>query len=239
MASDGRLHPASTTTNKNTAHVGDPGSSPFAPCKEKGRSMSASGWIAGLSALVLMGGSAEAGRLEPPGPPAPTMKSLDEIPSWSQALPANDTGDPCNSSRFKCVLQTVAQLEGAAVLDRETGLVWERTPDTTKRTWFNAVSYCYSKSVGNRKGWRLPTIEELESLMDPSVPYPGPTLPSGHPFAIVSSPNYWSSTTFASPLFTTGAWFMALEGGESYDLKDNANIDVWCVRGGHGHDGRQ
>ena len=188
--------------------------------------MSLSGWSAGLAALVLFCGSQTASaqnKLEPTAPPGPTMKTLDEIPpTWSQTLPA--------AQRFVLVLGDVA------VLDKETGLVWERTPDTTKRNWFQAASNCYSKSVGNRKGWRLPAIEELESLMDPSVPYPGPTLPSGHPFAIVSSPNYWSSTTFAE--FTTGAWFMSLEGGETYDVKVSSNIEVWCVRGGHGHDGQ-
>jgi len=195
--------------------------------------MSLSGWIVGLSALVLMGGSAEAGRLEPPGPPAPTMKSLDEIPSWSQALPANDTGDPCNSSRFKCVLQTVAQLEGAAVLDRETGLVWERTPSAGLFDWNDAQSHCNELIVGNRMGWRLPTVQELTSLAEPTGPL---GLPSGHPFSSAPVTGAWSATTRANN--ATCGWnvIFAFPGNlGTCSLKINPDR-TWCVRGGQGVD---
>lgn len=72
--------------------------------------------------------------------------------AWSQKLPA--------SARFQLVL------DNDAVLDKETGLVWEKSPDTTTRHWANATIYAYQKTVGGRKGWRLPTVEELASLVD-------------------------------------------------------------------------
>ncbi len=78
---------------------------------------------------------------------------LDNIPpAWSEILPAAD--------RFKLVMSS------AAVLDRETGLVWEQSPDTTTRTWQFAHVHCNQKTVGNRKGWRLATNQELASLVD-------------------------------------------------------------------------
>ena len=101
-------------------------------------------------------------------------------PAWYQKLPA--------AERFQLVP------DDAAVLDKETGLVWEKSPDTTTRTWATASAYAYSKTVGGRKGWRLPTVEELASLVDPTTI---PVLPSGHPFTNVRSGHYWSATTTA------------------------------------------
>ena len=83
------------------------------------------------------------------------------------------------SKRFQSVL------DGEAVLDKETGLVWEKSPDTTTRTRVDALYYAYSKNVGGRGGWRLPKAEELRTLIDPTQR--NPALPSGHPFTNVQS----------------------------------------------------
>jgi hypothetical protein len=157
---------------------------------------------------------------------AMTFTVLSTSPTWHQILPSND-GTQCNSSRFKCVMNN------QAVLDRETGLVWERSPDTTVRDWTFACAICYRREVANRKGWRLPTIEELASLVDNDIP--NPTLPTGHSFINVQSNWYWSSATHAD--YTSSAWVVSFLGGDvAYDNKSNDHY-VWCVRGGHGHDG--
>ena len=55
-----------------------------------------------------------------------------------------------------------------AVLDRETGLVWELNTDVNvTHTWDGAVMHCYGATIGGRKGWRLPTISELMTLVEP------------------------------------------------------------------------
>lgn len=99
-------------------------------------------WLWLLTALVIpvgYAGLAMTGSLEPTTPPGPTMKTLDEIPpAWSQKLPA--------AQRFVLVL------DGEGVLDKETGLVWERSPDTTQRPWIDAIYYAYGKNVGGRGG---------------------------------------------------------------------------------------
>ena len=81
-------------------------------------------------------------------------------PSWDQTLPS--------ATRFI----VLSNFGGQAVLDRETGLVWERSPDTTELNWILASSSCNKRAIGGRKGWRLPGIQELASLIDPSVPSP-------------------------------------------------------------------
>src|SRR5215813_14635404 len=78
-------------------------------------------------------------------------------PSWDQTLPSN--------TRFI----VLSNMNSAAVLDRETGLVWERSPDTELHTWVGALGHCLNSHLGGRMGWRLPSINELASLVDPTV----------------------------------------------------------------------
>jgi hypothetical protein len=148
-------------------------------------------------------------------------------PSWDQTLQC-DT--PATCPRFI----VLTNFSSNAVLDRETGLVWERSPDTNTRDWLFAHLYCNQRSVGNRKGWRLPTIQELASLIDPSVAFPGPTLPVGHPFTNVQSSGYWSATT--SPAVASDAWVASLRDGGVFVVVKSLSLFVWCARGGQGVD---
>jgi len=150
------------------------------------------------------------------------QSTLGQIPpAWSQILPAAD--------RFQLVMG------GAAVLDRETGLVWEQSPSTSLFSWLNAQLHCNTLATGGRLGWRLPTIQELASLVDQNNPG-GDYLPPGHPFSIVL-PAYWwiwSATTTAGN--ASVAWFVYLKlGGVSSSDKTDL-FYVWCVRGGQGVD---
>jgi hypothetical protein len=148
------------------------------------------------------------------------------FPSWDQQIN--------NPNRFK-VLEDFA---GAAVLDRETGLVWEQSPEGTKskptpiQDWFHAHGYCNFLTVGGRNGWRLPTIQELASLVDPTKSRPA--LPSGHPFSNVRSESYWSATTTARD--TEWAWHADFAFSGVFNLLKIARLHVWCVRGGQGVD---
>jgi hypothetical protein len=184
-----------------------------------------------LLAITVLAPPLLAGDLDPPGPPAPTMKTLDQIPpTWDQTLQSSNstTPDGCNSSRFKCVLA------GTAVLDKETGLVWEKSPNTTPRNWDSAWSHCVQRTVGSRKGWRLPTIQELASLVDPAAS--NPALPAGHPFTSVQLYAYWSSTIYPYDGGLFAAW---LDSGSISPYTKTVNtIYTWCVRGGRGSEGQ-
>jgi hypothetical protein len=117
------------------------------------------------------------------------------------------------------------------VLDKETGLVWERNPDIITRGWVPAGSHCYRREVANRKGWRLPTIEELASLADNDNS--DPALPTDHPFSNVQASNYWSITT------TPGGsgYAVAFLDGDVDGFGKSSTFYAWCVRGGQGHGG--
>ncbi len=70
--------------------------------------------------------------------------------------------------------------------------------------------------------------------MDPSVPVPGPTLPSGHPFSNVQTSVYWSATTSASD--TNFAWVVNFSDSIVIDYGKASSYFAWCVRGGQGVD---
>ena len=182
-----------------------------------------------IAAGIFFADLAVAGSLEPTGPPAPTMIPLDELPTtWSRILPANDgEADGCNSSRFKCVMG------GAAVLDGETGLTWARNANLYGGTtsWDNAIQYCVNFTLGNRKGWKLPTREQLASLLDFSISG-SPKLPSGHPFTNVQT-YYWSSNESETDM--GDAWYVDFSTGGlvAWGKGTSGEISVWPVRGGN------
>jgi hypothetical protein len=138
-------------------------------------------------------------------------------PNWDKALPS--------AQRFV----VLASFNNDAVRDNNTGLVWEKSPQTATATWNGARFTCINKNVGGQKGWRLPSIPDLASLIDPSVAPPGPTLPSGHPFHNIQSAGYWSATTSAED--ASDAWFVYFgRGFVDHDSKTHTG-HAWCVRG--------
>lgn len=158
--------------------------------------------------------------------------------NWDKKLDStNGEANGCNSDRFTCVL------DGTAVRDNETGLVWERSPSTTPYEWYLAYLECSShREVGGRKGWHLPVAEQLASLVDMSGTgvdkYGNPvTLPNGHPFQNVLSGFYWTATT--NPRFPQFAVDVVFSNGNVGDglNKSNNLLHTWCVRGGQSIDG--
>ena len=115
------------------------------------------------------------------------------------------------------------------VLDRETGLVWEREPHATERTFTAACNYCYDLNKGGRMGWRLPAIEELTSLVDEAQLE---RLPKDHPFTVSTTNRYWSSTTDPSDDTDANTYRFGASGGPLAVDKVNGSELTWCVRGG-------
>jgi hypothetical protein len=130
---------------------------------------------------------------------------------------------------------------GEAVLDKETGLVWQRTAgdtddngvtnDSDKLDWFQAHIYCNNVAVGGRKGWRLPSIQEQATLIDPSAS--SPALPAGHPFIGVRA-GYWSASTDLGDS-NVGMDMNFIDGNVNFGGKVLGGM-VWCVRGGSAPD---
>jgi len=137
-------------------------------------------------------------------------------PSWSQKLAAAD--------RFELVL------DGAAVLDHETGLVWEKSPSKNTQT-FERMGFflCNAKNVGGRLGWRVPTLWEMLTLIDLS--HSNPALPAGHPFTNLVMGNYWTATPFSVGFLAETAYAVGVDDGGSGTTGVGNFFPVWCVRG--------
>jgi Protein of unknown function (DUF1566) len=122
----------------------------------------------------------------------------------------------------------LAEFGGAAVRDNNTGLVWEQTPSMVL-DWTSARFQCLNKAVpavGGTRGWRLPSVTELTSLIDPSLPAPYvPTV-----FAGVQVGNYWSATTIADG-GSLNKFSVSLSDGSVGSTNKGSTNNVWCVRG--------
>lgn len=198
-----------------------------------------------ILAFALLPCLSTAGSLEPSDPPGPTMRTLEEIytrPVWDMFdkvfvdWPANP--------RFAVCDNETTQTWDDIVLDKETGLVWDRDLSGRllggTRVELNvALSHCNELSNAGRFGWRLPTLQELLSLVDRSQW--NPTLPSGHPFINVKWGDIDGETAFywtASPaMFTNLAYTVQFDIGKAWNhTKDDLHY-FWCVRGGQGTEG--
>ena len=115
------------------------------------------------------------------------------------------TGAPWPEPRFT--------VTGEVVRDRLTGLAWARRadPDGEPVAWQEAldrVSAWNDEHGTAQLVWRLPTINELASLVDCDAH--SPALPDGHPF-IGLQDGYWSATT--SFFECDWAWVLYLDKG--------------------------
>lgn len=192
--------------------------------------------MACMATLILLPQIATAGSLEPPpeamdgsGNPVPTGM----LPSsWSQKLQCDATACP----RLQIVM------DGEAVLDKETGLVWERELSTDIVDWYTATRRCMYRTTGGRQGWKLPTIHELMSVANISTNILTNLFIN---LQITDLPDiywYWSSThrAVSSPgaysAYSYALSFSWMTSGVEKDNQLNFNIYAWCVRGGQSVD---
>jgi hypothetical protein len=155
-----------------------------------------------------------------------------ELPIWD--ITEADWIDDRQNRRFAIYSYGAPTGSDDAVLDKETGLVWERSPSPDKRQWDGAIVYSYTQAIAGRKGWRLPTIEELLSLVDPTKT--NPTLPGGHPFMNVKTDYFYWSSTLGMTQPPTFAWGYNFGNGDTSNVVKSASAYTWLVRGWYGHD---
>ena len=141
--------------------------------------------------------------------------------------------------------------------DNVTGLIWEiKTDDGTIHdkdntyTWYDSnpatnggdpgtpgdgtdtedfINALNSANFGGSSDWRMPTIKELSSLVNSSIPSPGPSIDTARfPHTMLSA--YWSSTTYTG--YTNSAWLVYFYGGYVNNSNKSHSYYVRAVRAG-------
>ena len=163
---------------------------------------------------------------------------INPCPSPGQSFYGQDAQYSCNPHSYTMLAG------GIMVKDNVTGLIWESKTDDNSihdknntYNWYDAqdvlIATLNSQNFGGYSDWRLPTVKELSTIVDSSIPYPGPSINTTY-FPNTVSSVYWSSTTNAyDPYY---AWVVCFaDGGVSYTGDGNKSGRynyVRAVRGG-------
>lgn len=120
---------------------------------------------------------------------------------------------------------------GRVVTDNTTGLQWLDNVSIQKK-WEDAsgdtaAAYCAALFSGSKYPWRLPTIQELQTLIDSSQF--NPALTAGVFDNIEVFVYYWSSTANAN--IADEAWAIYFRDGFMHSSNKSSELYVRCVRG--------
>jgi hypothetical protein len=116
------------------------------------------------------------------------------------------------------------QLSGGTVIDPNTHLTWQQALDGQVRTWDQATAYCAALPFAGG-GWRLPTMSELQSLIDERVKEPAIDATT---FPETPSEGFWAGTPLAG--MAPYRWFVSFDRGIAYNALPEHLYNVRCVR---------
>jgi hypothetical protein len=112
------------------------------------------------------------------------------------------------------------------VRDNLTGLMWKDNNDakTLRISWQGAMDYCDTSTLHGYSDWRLPAVEELESL----IVYDGSQPSIDSTFRNAMANPYWSSTSVSDD--TTKVWLVSFSFPEVYANPKSTEKYFRCVR---------
>ncbi len=110
------------------------------------------------------------------------------------------------------------------VKDTETELTWQRTLDAALHSRAQAAAYCQALALDG-VGWRLPTVKELQSIVDVAK-----TSPSIDAAAFPNTPpaSFWTSSPYV--LSANYGWDVVFTDGGNSGVDATASLHVRCVR---------
>ncbi len=165
-----------------------------------------------------------------PNPFDEILKKLVEVLTLLKSQPATDLSGVTQNWDKKLPIAArftkLPDFDNLAARDNETGLVWYLISSPTPLDWPGATSYCLSKQVGGRMGFRVPSAPELASL--PDLTLPPPYVPVGV-FPGFMAAGYWSTTTNGAHIEKN--WLVHFATGEVFSSAIANSLYVLCVRG--------
>jgi hypothetical protein len=117
----------------------------------------------------------------------------------------------------------------ACVTDNLTGLMWVGAPNSIPDTWVNALTAANNLTLCDFSDWRLPNINELESLVNSGATDQAIFL-NGQGFTGVQAYFYWSSSSYAGD--AVHAWYVSMNDGNVLLANKINSFYVWPVRAG-------
>ena len=126
------------------------------------------------------------------------------------------------------VLIWASLLFGASKTDSTTGLMWQDNSDakSLELNWNDAIEYCQELTLDGYSDWRLPSIKELQTLVD--ISKYKPAIKGG--LDNTASYYYWSSSVHVSD--SSQAWVVHFGDGGTNHYKKAGKLYVRCVRVG-------
>jgi hypothetical protein len=110
------------------------------------------------------------------------------------------------------------------VTDMSTKLIWQQPAPDATYGFDDAVKYCTDLDLGG-KGWRLPSVTELQTLVDETLVKPAID-PTAFPGTV--SDYYWSGSTVAT--HDDHAWAVSFAFGYDNFFPRTEKQRVRCVR---------
>lgn len=118
-------------------------------------------------------------------------------------------------------------IEADIIKDYSTGLTWQDNYDVkiNKKNWKDAKSYCQELKLEGVSNWRLPSINELQSIVDVEKYNPSIKIK----FNNIVSKEYWSSTLNVGN--DNHPWYVEFKEGSTEGSSITSKFYVRCVRG--------
>lgn len=123
----------------------------------------------------------------------------------------------------QCGARYTISTDLTTVTDNDTQLTWQRQADGVDRSWSQATSYCQGLTLPGA-GWRLPTVFELQTIVDLSKANPAIDQTA---FPDTPSTSFWSSLYTRDPSI---AWYVHFLDGHVYYEVVGSAFRVRCVR---------